>query len=95
MIFFDVSKAFDTVSHVPLLETLQNLNVKATPMRFIVSHHPPASFFRATLLNSLFIICCPLVKSEASMPSEYSKFLLRMLENIIFGNGRQTKSRKY
>ncbi len=58
-------------------------------MRFIVSHHPPASFFWAAPLNSLFIICCPLVKIEASMPSEHRKFLLRMLERNIFGNGRQ------
>ncbi len=57
-------------------------------MRFIVSHHPPASFFGAAPLNSLFIICCPLVKIEAS---EHRKFLLRMLESNILGNGRQNQ----
>jgi hypothetical protein len=63
-------------------------------MRFIVSHHPPASFFWAALLNSLFIICCPLVKIEASRPSEHSKSLLRMLDNTILGNGRQNQKQQ-
>ena len=38
MVFFDVSKAFDTVPHVPLLETLQNLNVNEYLLRWIKSY---------------------------------------------------------
>ena len=36
--FFDVSKAFDTVPHVPLLETLQNQNVNEYLLRWIKSY---------------------------------------------------------
>ena len=38
MVFFDVSKAFDTVPHVPLLKTLQNLNVNEYLLRWIKSY---------------------------------------------------------
>ena len=58
-------------------------------MRFIVSHHPPAYFFWAALLNSLLIIWCLLVTIEAIEPPEHCEFLLRMLKNTILGNGRQ------
>ena len=58
-------------------------------MRLIVSHHPPAYFFWAALLNSLLIISCLLVTIEAIEPSEHCEFLLRMLENTILGIGRQ------
>ena len=38
MIFFDVSKAFDTVPHVPLLDTLENLNIDRYLLRWITSY---------------------------------------------------------
>ena len=38
IVFFDISKAFDTVPHVPLLETLQNLNINEYLLRWIKSY---------------------------------------------------------
>ena len=38
MVFFDVSKAFDTVPHVPLLDTLKDLNIDRYLLRWIKSY---------------------------------------------------------
>ena len=38
IVFFDISKAFDTVPHLPLLETLQNLNINEYLLRWIKSY---------------------------------------------------------
>ena len=38
MVFFDVSKAFNTVPHVPLLDTLENLNIDRYLLRWIKSY---------------------------------------------------------
>lgn len=38
MVFFDVSKAFDTVPHTPLLETLENLNISGYLLRWIKNY---------------------------------------------------------
>ena len=38
MVFFDVSKAFDTVPHVPLLDTLENVNIDRYLLRWIKSY---------------------------------------------------------
>ena len=38
MVFFDVSKAFDTVPHVPLLDTLENFNIDRYLLRWIRSY---------------------------------------------------------
>ena len=38
IVFFDISKAFGTVPHVPLLETLQNLNINEYLLRWIKSY---------------------------------------------------------
>ena len=38
MVFFDVSKAFDTVPHIPLLDTLKELNIDKYILRWIESY---------------------------------------------------------
>ena len=60
------------------------LRYKATPMRFIVSHNPPAYILSLDCTSKLIIHYF-----GAKLMSVMHETCLRMLEHNIIGNGRQ------